>query len=60
MRTEDLKFQLDDSVFIVPISAKGTIVGIFIDHSGVEFSVRHFLDGEVKRIYCKTDELEKK
>jgi hypothetical protein len=53
----DFAYNLRDQVEIVPLAAKGTILGCYYGENGQQFQVRYFYDGSVRTEYFYSSEL---
>ncbi|TDI96998.1 MAG: hypothetical protein E2O29_01825 [Deltaproteobacteria bacterium] len=53
----DFKFKMGDTVVIDEIERPGRIVSIWIQHIGMQYEVRYFLDGEAKSVFMFDNEL---
>ncbi len=55
----ETKFALKERVKIPELERRGKIKSIFVDDSGISYSVRYFDKAEAKSVYFDEDELEK-
>lgn len=56
----ELRFSLNQRVYIKELSRTGIINGIFIGFQGIEYRVRYFDNAEAKEVYFYDFELENK
>lgn len=57
-RTEEFKFDLHDRVIIREIQRPGIIVGLLIDHLGVQYHVRYWDNSDKNYVWLQADEIE--
>jgi hypothetical protein len=51
-------YSIKQPVYIVPLECNGIVTSIWISDGGViQYEVRHFIKGEVKKIYFYTEDL---
>ena len=56
----ELKFNLNQDVWIIPFECFGYVVSLWICHRGTEYEVIYYLEGEVKSAYFREKDLSEK
>ena len=60
MRTVEVKYNIDDSVEIIPLVRIGRVITIWITRTGIQYEVRYFDNAEVKSVCFFESELKSK